>query len=82
MLFRSRDDAERPRHAGAAGGLAFLARTLGVVTGVLVLAAVFAGRRGIVGFQAAFAEAFALAALAVAAAAVAGLVARAYTRER
>ena len=70
------------RHAGAAGGLAFLARTLGVVTGVLVLAAVFAGRRGIVGFQAAFAEAFALAALAVAAAAVAGLVARAYTRER
>src|SRR5947207_2290135 len=70
------------RHAGAAGGLAFLARTLGVVTGVLVLAAVFAGRRGSVGFQPAFAETFALAALAVAAAAVARLVARAYTRER
>jgi MFS family permease len=70
------------RHAGAAGGLAFLARTLGVVTGVLVLAAVFAGRRGSVGFQPAFAETFALAALAVAVAAVAGLAvgrARAYT---
>src|SRR5437867_1814955 len=60
-------------HQGAAGGLTFLARTLGVVTGVAILAAVFAGRREIVGFQPAFAEAFTLAALAVAVAAVAGL---------
>src|SRR2546428_9454249 len=59
--------------AGAAGGLTFLARTLGLVTGVAVLAAVFGGRRGAVGFQPAFAEAFTLAALAVAGAAVAGL---------
>jgi MFS family permease len=70
------------RHAGAAGGLTFLARTLGLVTGVAVLAAVFAGRRGVTGFQPAFAAAFTLAALAVAVAAVAGLGARAYTRER
>src|SRR5436853_435823 len=72
-------------HAGAAGGLTFLARTLGLVTGVAVLAAVFGGRRGVVGFQPAFAEAFTLAALAVAGAAVAGLVvgrARAYTPGR
>ena len=60
-------------HQGAAGGLTFLARTLGVVTGVAILAAVFAGRRELVGFQPAFAEAFTLAALAVAVAAVAGL---------
>src|SRR5437016_3781177 len=72
-------------HAGAAGGLTFLARTLGLVTGVAVLAAVFGGRRGVVGFQPAFAEAFTLAALAVAGAAVAGLAvgrARAYTPGR
>jgi MFS family permease len=73
------------RHAGAAGGLAFLARTLGVVTGVAILAAVFAGRRAAVGFQPAFAEALTLAALAVAASAVAGLAVgrvRAYTSGR
>src|SRR3989454_7646051 len=58
-------------HQGAAGGLTFLARTLGVVTGVAILAAVFADRRESVGFQPAFAEAFTLAALAVAVAAVA-----------
>src|SRR5205809_37549 len=72
-------------HAGAAGGLTFLARTLGLVTGVAVLAAVFGGRRGVLGFQPAFAEAFTLAALAVAGAAVAGLAvgrARAYTPGR
>src|SRR2546422_9779727 len=38
-------------HAGTAGGLTFLARTLGVVTGVSILGAVFAGRRAVVGFQ-------------------------------
>src|SRR5881296_1817324 len=72
-------------HAGAAGGLTFLVRTLGLVTGVAVLAAVFGGRRGVLGFQPAFAEAFTLAALAVAGAAVAGLAvgrARAYTPGR
>jgi MFS family permease len=73
------------RHAGAAGGLAFLARTLGVVTGVAILGAVFAGRRAVVGFQSAFGEALALAAVAVAGAATAGLAvgrARAYTPGR
>src|SRR3989442_976883 len=72
-------------HAGAAGGLTFLARTLGIVTGVAVLAAVFGGRRGVVGFQPAFAEAFTLAALAVAGAAGARLPVRrapAYTSRR
>jgi hypothetical protein len=55
---------------GAAGGFAFLARTLGVVTGVLGLAQLFAGRRLAVGRAAAAAEAFLAAAVAVAAAAV------------
>ncbi|MBI4636471.1 MAG: MFS transporter [Candidatus Rokubacteria bacterium] len=54
---------------GAAGGLAFLARTLGVVAGVAALAQVFAVRRGAAGFDTAFAEAFLIAALAVGAAA-------------
>ena len=39
---------------GVAGGFAFLARTLGVVTGVLGLAALFALRREIVGLAGAF----------------------------
>lgn len=59
---------------GAAGGLAFLARTLGVVAGVLTLAEVFAVRRFRVGFDAAFGEAFVIAAAAVAAAALLALV--------
>jgi MFS family permease len=54
---------------GAAGGYAFLARTLGTVGGVLVLASVFATRRQLAGPEAAFADAFLLAALAVAVAA-------------
>ncbi|MBI2493416.1 MAG: MFS transporter [Candidatus Rokubacteria bacterium] len=58
---------------GAAGGFTFLARTLGVVTGVMVLAEVFAARRAQAGFQPAYAEAFVLAAAAVGAAAVAVL---------
>jgi hypothetical protein len=56
-------------HQGAAGGLAFLARTLGVATGVSVLARVFAERRAVAGFEPAFAEAFTVAALVVASAA-------------
>ena len=62
---------------GVAGGFAFLARTLGVVTGVLGLAALFAARRDSVGLTSAFAEAFVVAAVAVAlAAAAAALVHR------
>ena len=63
-------------HQGAAGGLAFLARTLGIVAGVLTLAQIFAARRGPAGFDAAFGEAFVAAAAAVAAAALLALAAR------
>lgn len=63
-----------PAQQGAAGGLAFMARTLGVVVGVLVLAQLVAVRRPVVGFQPAMAEAFTLAATAVAAAAALALV--------
>lgn len=59
---------------GAAGGLAFLARTLGTVAGVAVLAQVFASRRAAGGFDAAFAAALLMAAGLVALAAVAVLV--------
>jgi MFS family permease len=54
---------------GAAGGFAFLARTLGTVTGVAVLAQLFAARRLVVGLGPAATEAFLTAALAVGAAA-------------
>jgi MFS family permease len=46
---------------GAAGGLTFLARTLGLVSGVTLLAAVFAARRPVVGFDGAFGDAFLVA---------------------
>ena len=46
---------------GAAGGLTFLARTAGLVSGVIVLAAVFAARRTVAGFDAAFGEAMVVA---------------------
>lgn len=59
-----------PAQQGAAGGFAFLARTLGTVGGVLALAQVFAARRQRAGFDAAFAEAFLLAAALVALAAI------------
>ena len=61
---------------GAAGGLAFLARTLGVVAGVLAFAQVFAARRAQAGFEVAFGEVYVAAAAAVA---VAGLLALAPT---
>jgi len=64
---------------GVAGGFAFLARTLGVVTGVLVLAGVFAARRETVGLAAAFGEAFLTAAIAVALTGVAAALLRRYT---
>jgi MFS family permease len=51
---------------GVAGGLTFLARTLGVVAGVLTLAEVFALRRATAGVDAAFAQAFLVAAAGVA----------------
>jgi MFS transporter, DHA2 family, multidrug resistance protein len=60
--------------AGAAGGFSFLARTLGVVGGVLVLAETFALRRLVVGLGPAVAEAFVVAAGAVGLAAVVALV--------
>jgi MFS family permease len=65
---------------GAAGGFAFLARTLGVVTGVLVLAALFAARRESVGLSPAFGEAFLVAGLGVAVAGAAALAVSRPTR--
>jgi MFS family permease len=53
---------------GAAGGLTFMARTLGLVSGVAVLTAIFAARRRTAGFDAAFGDAFLAATLFVAAA--------------
>ena len=55
---------------GAAGGLTFLSRTLGLVSGVAVLAAVFAARRPVVGFDGAFGDAFLVATGIVALAAI------------
>jgi MFS family permease len=63
---------------GAAGGLAFMARTLGVVTGVATLASVFAARRASAGFESAFTAAFLVATAVVGAATLAAaLTARA-----
>jgi MFS family permease len=59
---------------GAAGGLTFLARTLGTVTGVSILAALFAARRATAGFDRAFHEAFLVATSFVAVAAVTALL--------
>lgn len=64
-----------PGQQGAAGGLAFLARTLGIVTGVLVLARIFAAGRLSAGFDAGFASAFTAAAVTVALAGVLGALA-------
>jgi MFS family permease len=55
---------------GAAGGLAFMARTLGIVAGVAVLSQVFASL-AVKGFEAGFAAAFLVAGVAVAVAAMA-----------
>jgi len=65
-----------PTQQGAAGGLSFLARTLGVVVGVASLAEIFAVRRVTVGFLGAFAEAHMTAAIAVAVAALLALAGR------
>jgi DHA2 family multidrug resistance protein-like MFS transporter len=55
---------------GAAGGFTFLARTLGIVAGVLGLAHLFAARRLVVGLAPAASEAFLVAGLTVALAAI------------
>ena len=57
-------------HQGAAGGFAFLARTLGIVVGVVTWAQIFAMSRAALGFDAAFERALLAAATAVAGAAV------------
>jgi MFS family permease len=62
-----------PELQGAAGGLTFLARTLGLVSGVAVLAALFATRRATAGFDVAFGDALLAAALMVAVAAILAL---------
>src|SRR5438552_3028241 len=59
---------------GTAGGLSFLARTLGVVAGVAVTGQIVASRSAAVGFLGAFAESLLVAALAVAAASAFALV--------
>ncbi len=58
-----------PAQQGVAGGLTFLARTLGIVAGVMTLAQVFAARQAAIGLHGAFAESFAMATVAVALAA-------------
>ena len=59
---------------GAAGGLTYFSRTLGLVCGVAALAALFAHRRTITGFDGAFGEAFMLATAFVGVAALVALV--------
>ena len=68
-----------PGQQGAAGGLSFLTRTLGVVTGVAVAGQIVAARTVSVGFLGAFAESLWVAALAVA---VAAIFASAWARRR
>jgi len=62
---------------GAAGGFAFLSRTLGVVAGVAALAQLFAVRRVMIGLGPAAAEAFLAAGITVALAAAAASLLRA-----
>ena len=67
---------------GAAGGLAFLTRTLGVVAGVARLGEQVAARSATVGFLGAFEESLRASALAVAGALVFALVGRARSPRR
>ena len=62
-----------PGQQGAAGGFAFLARTLGTAGGVALLGEVFGWRRAAAGFDAGFQLAFAVAAGLVGVAALAAL---------
>jgi MFS family permease len=70
-----------PGQQGTAGGLAFLARTLGTTAGVALLAEIFAWRRMTAGFDAGFALALAVAAGLVGVAAL-GALARVRGRHR
>jgi MFS family permease len=54
-----------PGRQGAAGGLSFLARTLGVVAGVAVMGQIVAARSAAVGFLGAFGESLLTAAVSV-----------------
>jgi hypothetical protein len=65
-----------PAQQGAAGGWAFLTRTLGTVAGVAALGQLFGARRLVVGLGPAAAEAFLVAAVAVALAALAAALTR------
>jgi MFS family permease len=67
-------EAFPPALQGAAGGLTYLTRTLGLVSGVAALAALFAARREAAGFDAAFSAALLLATVIVGAAALLALV--------
>ncbi len=58
---------------GAAGGLSFMSRPLGVVFGVAALSTIFGARRAVAGFESAFATAFLVAAVAVGSASLAAL---------
>jgi len=69
-----------PSQQGAAGGVSFLARTLGIVAGVAVFAQLVAARRVSAGFDRAFAEAFVVATAVVAAAALTAAPWRRHTR--
>src|SRR4029453_13205815 len=64
---------------GAAGGLSFLARALGVVAGVAVTGQIVAARSAAIGFLGAFAQSLLVAALAVAGACVFALAGGAVT---
>jgi len=66
---------------GAAGGLTFMSRTLGLVSGVAVLAALFAARRDAAGFDAAFGAALTTAAGFVAVGAVIAIIFRHPSKE-
>jgi MFS family permease len=70
------------RQQGAAGGLAFTARTLGVVAGVATLSTVFAAWRRAAGCETAFAIARVLAAGALGVAALAAARAERTARRR
>jgi len=54
-----------PGRQGAAGGLSFLARTLGVVAGVALMGQIVAARSAAVGFLGAFGESLLTAAVSV-----------------
>jgi MFS family permease len=71
-----------PALQGAAGGLTFLSRTTGLVTGVAVLASLFKAREAVLGFDAAFRDAMLLASgFVVAAAVLAAIILRPPSKE-